>query len=250
MRYLFVLILTVVAIQSNAQLYLSGNVTHVKFGLLEPRENFYSRSKNQLYLNDYYSVRLDVQSKKVPVIGCFIEPSYLRVLADFEQHFTYSNGGGSSPASYYKWDEYARVNVQYLGIKLGPQFSFKTKPEKHKVTYAFSFSLYVHLDQRIHFEVLEHVRYNGTSMNSNNIPQYPSYFPNNALNATEFAIDGGLEIRNRIEFKGYFVDIHGAIGVTPENRFERFPDYNYYPSHPDIFTYRVGVGLGYLLKRE
>lgn len=224
----------------SAQVSISGNYAQE---LSHAEGQFFKASKDQLYVNDRYSVRLEKQSK-MQKIKWVVEPTLLNLRAHVIQNYDEVVRYHHSVVWEFDNVYQSKINLNYLGLKLGASYTVFDPPISPSLNYKLILSPYYQFEMLIsHKESDHHTSYWRQSPDGNTV-SYTSTEPFTTVNTNSYIHQLGLEFRNRFEQPTYFIDIFGSIGGSFNYRTQLAQEYDGYKEN-GLASIQLGVGLGY-----
>lgn len=238
-----------------SQMSISTGILRITEGA-QPNTERFSSSKDQLFINDYLTVKLDYKKKR---IGAFLETLYLSKSTDLHQHSEQQYGSGSSGYfNHINEDKYSNVSFSYLGFKGGADLILGNISPINRFNAHFYISLFNQFDFLTQFSQTDQVQYRTlyytTLNNSSNVNQYTvypaEYSTMKTINFSKFYYQCGLEFRSRLNYSNFFLELTAGAAIINDYRVFIHGEPNIFLQNEHI-VYNSSLKLGYVFsKRE
>jgi hypothetical protein len=205
-----------------SQVSFSTGVSRLKEGTLSNPE-FFSSSKDQLFLNNYFTAKVDYKKNR---IGVFFETLYLNKSFEMNQYISTQSGSGSS--GYFSTSTtnlYSKVSFSYFGLKGGIDFIFGNIIPSERFNNQFYISIFHQNDIRAQFSETDQVQYRKYSYNDNNpntgpiYIEYPAeYNPLESIKFNKSYSQFGIEFRNRFYCSNFFLELSAGTSIFKDER--------------------------------
>lgn len=228
MRLALTILTILLLLYSNAQVSISAGVNRMHEGMNKDLKNYFGRSQQQLYLQDYFGIRVNYLKSN---IGFWAEPVFLAGGASISQTKESYTGGGSSPSYLDKYDYYSKCGYNYAALKVGFDYSIHLKKDSSAVSKKwqnrFFFSPNFQLDVLINNKETNHrtvhttgspAYYQNQYLGYWNYVEYPATYESfEGISFSTFIFQIGLEIRWRINYYKYFFETGINLSTGPPN---------------------------------
>lgn len=225
----------------------------VSAGFSRLRENLFRNEdapffgKNKRHLYNYYTLQADYTKS---FFRTYTEFGFLPASFEVIRQTGYSSGGGSSPYHSVNTEYRSKVNFMYFTVKGGVGMEFK-KLFKKNWWCSFSFNLFTQYDRLVYEKEPENMN-KTTIKNAGKPTEYTTNnFSYDLLAVSPNLFQFGIELKERVGIKNFFIEFSVALSSSIINRTE---DANIFVSN-SYYQYsswglNTGVKLGYYLVRK
>lgn len=218
MKLLLTILLFTMGTWANAQYSLSAGFTRIHEGTGQDLKNYFGKSREQLYLQDYFNIRFCFEKWRIKPWGSVM---YLPGKADVKQTTRYHNGGGSSPSYTYTYDYYSTIEYNYVALKIGFDYLINAKTDSSRPNKKWKNYYYVspffQYDALLNYKEYDHYMIytfgmaayddQGQYLGYWNYTEYPpDYEPFESVKMKSYLFPVGLELKWRTSYQQFFLE--------------------------------------------
>lgn len=260
MRTIFFLIfLFTLSFDGKSQFSIGLGLSRVNEGYNETTSNLYydddrsifKKERTALFIYDFPTFHVDYRKN---YFGTDLTLSLINCNRNLHWHDEHYLGGGSSPATWTKYDNYSDVRFGYLGLKWGVGLYFGAREVK-QTRYQFSLSMTNQVDALLWHKETNQVLIRTTSLGGEFITEYPD---DNLVNTKQFVYQVGLEPKYRLYVNQFYGDIFTNIAYSVKKSYRTYyTPFDYYTSTDSDalsqlspWNFTLGVSFGYLIGQK
>lgn len=217
----------------------------------DDERSIFNKERTALFIYDFPTFHGDYRKN---LFGTDLTISLLNCNRNLNWHGEHHLGGGSSPGTWTKYDNYSDVRFGYLGLKWGIGLYFGAREVEH-TRHQFSLCMTNQVDALLWHKETNQVVIRTTSSGGEYITEYPD---DNLVNAKQFVYQVGLEPKYRLYVNQFYGEIFANIAYLVKKSYRTYyTPFDYYTqtdsdalNQGKPWNFTLGISFGYLLGQK